>query len=147
MPDPDRTDTPPPDRAELITLLNRLGDPDDAAVLAAARELDRRLRAAGTRWEELLPGNPRPTGEEPPDGTIMGDFSDNGLDEPATRVPGGLAGDETLIAKLLSEYDLSTQTREDLEDMRAAIAEGEFTERDSRYLRDLLARLTGRTPD
>jgi hypothetical protein len=146
MPDPDRTEATPLDRAELLSLLERLGDPDDAAVLAAARELDGRLRATGTSWEELL-GNPRLSGAEPADGGVIGSFSDDDLDEPAIRAAGGLGDDEALIARLLSEHDLSAQTREDLEDMRAAMSEGEFTERDSRYLRDLLARLTGRTPD
>lgn len=139
-------DAAPLDRTELLALLARLGAPEDAEVLAAARELGRRLQETGTRWEDLLAPS-RPAGGHLPGGRIAGSFSDEDLEDPAFQPAGDIADDETLIARLLAEYDLSPQTREDLEDMRAAIPEGEFTERDSRYLRDLLARLTGRTPD
>ena len=42
------------DRDSFIALLNRLGDPDEAEALAAAREIDRRVRESGLTWSELL---------------------------------------------------------------------------------------------
>ncbi|HEV7369786.1 hypothetical protein [Arenibaculum sp.] len=118
------------DRDELIDLLERLGSPDDASALDAARLLDRTVREAGTTWAELLvsvddeTAVPVPSGREAP--------------PRSTPEPGSDLG---LIDHMLSTYDLTPQTRQDLEDMKADIAEGEFTDRDARYLRDLHARL------
>lgn len=117
------------DRDELIDLLERLGSPDDASVLDAARLLDRTVREAGTTWAELLvsvddeTAVPTPSGREAPH---------------LAPEPGS---DLELIDHMLSTYDLAPQTRQDLEDMKADIAEGEFTDRDARYVRDLHARL------
>jgi plasmid stabilization system protein ParE len=114
------------DRDELIDLLERLGSPEEAQALEAARLLDRRVREAGTSWAELL----APTGDAaaaPPDAEAKAEA------EPAS--------DLALIDHLLSAYELTPQTRQDLEDMKADIAAGEFTDRDARYLRDLRARL------
>jgi hypothetical protein len=55
-----------------------------------------------------------------------------------------------LIERLLADHDLSEDTRRELLDFRDDIAEGEFTEMDSRYLRNLEARLnrrSGSAPD
>jgi hypothetical protein len=48
------TGMPNLDRDSFIALLNRLGDPDEAEALAAAREIDRRVRESGLTWSELL---------------------------------------------------------------------------------------------
>ena len=42
------------DRAELLELLGRLGAPDDADVLAAARALHGKVSEAGLTWDTLL---------------------------------------------------------------------------------------------
>lgn len=117
-------------RDELIDLLERLGSPDDAQALEAARLLDRRIREAGTSWAELLAGADDDAAA--PEAAGLGTPPGPGP-EPAS--------DLALIDHMLSAYDLTPQTRQDLEDMKADIAEGEFTDRDARYLRDLRARL------
>lgn len=109
------------DRDELIDLLERLGSPDDAQALEAARLLDRRIQEADTSWAELLVS------------------TDDHAAAPALAPEP--ASDLALVDHILSTYDLTPQTRQDLEDMKADIAEGEFTDRDARYLRDLRARL------
>lgn len=48
------------DRDSFIALLDRLGDPDEAEVLATAREIDRRVRESGMTWSELLALPPPP---------------------------------------------------------------------------------------
>jgi len=42
------------DRDGLIALLDRLGSPDDAVALAAAREVDARLKREGLTWDAVL---------------------------------------------------------------------------------------------
>jgi hypothetical protein len=42
------------DRAEIVELLGRLGAPEQDTVVAAARELDRKVSEAGLTWDDLL---------------------------------------------------------------------------------------------
>jgi hypothetical protein len=51
------------DRDQFIGLLNQLGADGDADALAAAREIDRRVKASGAGWDALL--SP-PPGQAPP---------------------------------------------------------------------------------
>jgi hypothetical protein len=124
------------DRASFIGLLDRLGDPDDAAALAAAREIDRRMREAGVTWDGILV----PAAVEEPE---VGDGSLLVADEPVP-VAEGLEEDLTRIERLLTAYQLSAETRAELEDYRAEIQDGTFTDMDRRYLRDLEVRLAPR---
>ncbi len=124
------------DRTSFIGLLDRLGDPDDAAALAAAREIDRRLREAGVTWDGILV----PAAVEEPE---VGDGSLLVADEPVP-VAEGLEEDLTRIERLLTAYQLSAETRAELEDYRAEIQDGTFTDMDRRYLRDLEVRLAPR---
>lgn len=124
------------DRASFIGLLDRLGDPDDAAALAAAREIDRRMREAGVTWDGILV----PAAVEEPE---VGDGSLLVADAPVP-VAEGLEEDLTRIERLLTAYQLSAETRAELEDYRAEIQDGTFTDMDRRYLRDLEVRLAPR---
>ncbi len=124
------------DRTSFIGLLDRLGDPDAAAALAAAREIDRRLREAGVTWDGILV----PAAVEEPE---VGDGSLLVADEPVP-VAEGLEEDLTRIERLLTAYQLSAETRAELEDYRAEIQDGTFTDMDRRYLRDLEVRLAPR---
>jgi len=119
-------------RPSFIALLERLDDPDDAAVVAAAREIGRRLHEAGATWDDLLLA----AEDGAPD---TGAFVEPAtLDRPADAADDDLA----TIDRLLARPGLSEATRQELDDMRADIAGGEFTARDRRYLRDLEARLS-----
>ncbi len=124
------------DRASFIGLLDRLGDPDNATALAAAREIDRRMREAGVTWDGILV----PATVEEPE---VGDGSLLVADEPVP-VAEGLEEDLTRIERLLTVYQLSAETRAELEDYRAEIQDGTFTDMDRRYLRDLEVRLAPR---
>jgi hypothetical protein len=124
------------DRTSFIGLLDRLGDPDDATALAAAREIDRRMREAGVTWDGILV----PATVEEPE---VGDGSLLVADEPVP-VAEGLEEDLTRIERLLTAYQLSAETRAELEDYRAEIQDGTFTDMDRRYLRDLEVRLAPR---
>ena len=130
------------DRDSFIALLNRLGDPDEAEALAAAREIDRRVRESGLTWSELLVAPPSATSGENYD-DYRGAFTDDDpFDTTPPRPREGYASDTTLIEELLTNQDLTPETRQELLDFKSDIAEGEFTDMDAKYLRDLHARLS-----
>ncbi|MBM3598961.1 MAG: hypothetical protein FJX35_12145 [Alphaproteobacteria bacterium] len=115
------------DRTDFIRLLNQLGESDDARVIAAAREIDQRLKAASTTWETLLtsaPARPAPA---------------NDGSRPTSAADG--EDDTVLIDRLLANYSLSDDTRDMLAGFKDDIAHGEFTPSDRAYLRSLRDRL------
>ena len=123
------------DRARLIDLLGRLGAPDDAAVIAAARDLERLVRDAGTTWDALLRSDfeaAAPSDHQPAP-------ADGGADGAVSAAEMAEAG--RLIERLLARSGLSTETREDLEEMQRTIAAGRFDAMDNRYVRALARRL------
>lgn len=124
------------DRSSFIGLLDRLGDPDDAAALSAAREVARRLQEAGVTWDAILV----PAYTEEPE---VGTGSILAADAPVP-VADGLEEDLARIDRLLTAYELSTETRAELQDYRSEIQDGTFTDMDRRYLRDLEVRLAPR---
>jgi hypothetical protein len=122
------------DRQGFISLLERLGDPDDAAVVKSAREIHRVMQAEGISWDELLRASAEDE-DSPISGAVPVDPAL--LDEPANAAVEDLA----LIDALLARDALSETTRQEIEDMRADIQRGDFTARDRKYLQDLAARL------
>jgi hypothetical protein len=117
------------DRDSFIALLDKLGDPDDAMTLAAAREIHQRMTAANLKWSDLL---------LPPEDQDAGTpDADAPLDRPAPPV----GEDYALIDRLLARTSLSQDTREEIAGLRADIESGEFTARDRKYLQSLEARL------
>jgi hypothetical protein len=130
------------DRDSFISLLNRLGDPDEAEALAAAREIDRRVRESGLTWSELLVPPPSATDAKNYD-DYRGAFTDDDLFDMTPGRPRESYGSDTaLIEELLTNQDLTPETRQELIDFKSDIAEGEFTEMDAKYLRDLHTRLS-----
>lgn len=116
-------------RDDFIRLLSKLGDANDAEALAAAREVDRRVKASGTGWDGLLSPPPSQADDDAP--------------APARPLPPGEAADDAaLIDHLLAGRDINADTREILTDLKADIAEGNFTAADRKYLRSLRDRLT-----
>lgn len=140
------------DRAELISLLETLGSENDEEVLAAARVLDTKVAAAGTSWSVLLASG---IGLEDEDEYDDEDEDEAPEEDDDAEEPGGagsgLPADaaaknaETLalIDKLLSRGGHSNDLRRELEDYKTDIAEGEFTDRDHKYVRALYKRLSG----
>lgn len=121
----------PLDRDNVIRLLDRLGSDQDVDVLEAARELHAQINAADLDWDELLIAD---TSADP------ADTSD------ATEQPSGKTGKDgstlELIEELLAKPNRSDALREELEEYKADIANGEFHARDHQYVRSLHARLT-----
>lgn len=108
---------PNTDRASFLALLDRLGGTDDADVLAAAREANRRLAAAGLAWEDLL---------RPPTAPVI-----------------ELTGDDAeLIQRLLASPAVSATTKEELEGFKGDLAKGALDAIDRKYLHDLARRIS-----
>jgi len=108
---------PNTDRQSFLTLLDRLGGPDDADVLAAAREVSRRLAASGLGWEDLLHAPTAPVVE------LTGD-------------------DAALVAGLLARPSLSQATRDELMDFQQDLGRGALDPADRKYLHDLARRIS-----
>jgi hypothetical protein len=123
------------DRAELLELLGRLGAPDDASVLAAARALHGKISESGLTWDTLLQldadATDRGQDESPPEETSAS----------SERPSGGKAEVALLIERLLARTTISDALREELVDFKRAIADGSFDEMDAQYVRALAKRL------
>jgi hypothetical protein len=105
------------DRASFLALLERLGGPDDADILAAAREVTQRVAASGLDWEDLLRPPTAPVVE------ITGD-------------------DAALVDRLLSAPGVTEATREELRGFREDLAKGGLDPLDRKYLHDLARRIS-----
>jgi len=149
------------DRAGFIELLERLGGESDAEVLAAARELHRRIKAAELEWNDVVVRAPgaaaidRFEDYDDPDvdvrefeiRDVRGDHSFEEQDPVPPRLAAIYAEELHMIDSLLARANLSPETRRELLDLRADIAASEFQEMDRTYLRDLAARLEIRSRD
>ena len=125
------------DRAELLELLGRLGSPDDASVLAAARELHGKVSESGLTWDALLRLDPDATDDELPDSPP----EETAPEAPGERPSGGKAEVAFLIDRLLARKTISDTLREELVEFKRAIADGSFDEMDAQYVRALAKRL------
>ncbi len=128
------------DREELISLLETLGSENDEEALAAARVLDTKVTAAGSSWDELLSNFGAEAADEGAAAYELGDLGN--LDELPADAAAKNAESLALIEKLLAKADNSDEFRQELEDYKADIAAGEFTDGDHRYLRALCKRLS-----
>jgi hypothetical protein len=128
------------DRTGMIELLDRLGSESDETVLQAARELNRKLSEAGLTWDDLLRLDTE---------TSASDATHAPLDE-ASDAPSSTDGDASapdnaeaarLIDRLLARKAISDTLRDDLTELKAAIADGSFDAMDASYIRALAKRL------
>ena len=124
------------DRAEIVELLGRLGAEDNEAVLSAARELARKLSASGLRWDDVVRAS-----------LVGAAGAGEAVEPPASARDEVEAGELTaaeaakLVDALLARKTLSDTTREDLVEMKRAIADGRLDAMDTRYIRALAKRL------
>jgi hypothetical protein len=122
-------------RSQLIGLLDSLGADADETALAAARELHRTVVESGQTWDDLLLSD-----ESEPDDEVAPEEGED-RDEVVEPVGTDRQEDVAIIDGLLSRTDMFEFTRLELTDLKRGIAEGTFTEDDSRYLRALAKRL------
>lgn len=152
------------DRAQFIELLRTLGEEEDEAVLTAARDIHAKMTVAGVDWDDLLVPEHSDEPEEDDD-DYEDDYEDDAdLDEDEDEQDDDLDDDDedydddeddederaltdeekaealSLITRLLDK-GVSADTKEELEEYKQDIDEGEFAAMDLRYLRSLSKRL------
>lgn len=128
------------DRDQLIATLDRLGSPEDADALAAARAADAMLKQENLTWDALIA---RP-GDAAPDLDDAGDDAPGHVhagDDAAAAPVGDTAEDMAEIDRLLALSTLSEDTRAMLEDLKSDAKEGVFSAADRRYVQGLQRRL------
>jgi hypothetical protein len=125
------------DRAELLELLGRLGAPDDASVLAAARALHGKISESGLTWDTILQLDADASGRAQDESLA----EESSSDAPGERPSGGKAEVASLIERLLARTTISDTLREELVDFKRAIADGSFDDMDAQYVRALAKRL------
>jgi hypothetical protein len=130
------------DRAELISLLESLGSENDEEVLAAARVLDTKVSAAGTSWSVLLAAGIGAGQDAAAANSNASEADDDALDAPPQDSAELTAQSLALVDKLLARAGHSADFRQELEDYKADIVAGEFTDGDHSYLRALYKRLS-----
>ena len=141
----------PLERDKVIDLLDRLGSEQDEDVLKAARALHSQITRAGIGWQDLLVGDEGAVQSAPDvddetdneDEFVRGDPDDED-DIPETAV--NFSHDESktpaLIDKLLARGGNSEMLREELEEYKSDLANGDFEPSDHRYIQALYARLS-----
>ncbi len=144
--------TEPLERENVIELLNRLGSDRDEDVLEAARQVHAQITVGGMTWEELLVPD-MAAGDD----VEYRDTEAETLEAPAETLeapaetleaPAETAKKDAdslaLIGELLARPGISEDLREDLENYKTNIAEGEFEKADRRYVRAVHERLSKR---
>jgi len=121
----------PLDRDDVIRLLDKLGSDQDEDVLEAARELHAQVNAAALDWDELLIAD-----------TSGAPVDTSDAVEPSAGKTGKDGSTLELIEELLAKPSRSDALREELEEYKTDIANGEFNARDHQYVRSLYGRLT-----
>ena len=150
------------DRAQFIELLRTLGEEEDEAVLTAARDIHAKMTVAGVDWDDLLvpehPDEPEEDDEDYEDDyeddadldddedEQDDDLDDDDEDDEDNEDERALSDEEkaealSLITRLLDK-GVSADTKEELEEYKQDIDEGEFAAMDLRYLRALHKRLS-----
>jgi hypothetical protein len=135
------------DRDNIIRLLNQLGSDNDEEIMTSARALHTQVSDANVDWNDLLVGLSEPetetepetepeteTDEDPQENEVSGDNNKGKTlnDSEATKI----------IDKLLSNTYISEYLKEELEDYKIDIAEGELEASDRSYLISLNKRLS-----
>lgn len=127
------------DRPSFVALLNALGSAKDEDALAAAREINRRVKEAAITWDDLLKPATGDSAAARDDDDDARDADAGGGDECANAEQA--AGDLALINELLASDAISEGTRSDLKDFVDDIAHKRLRAADSRYVRSLHKRL------
>tara|TARA_E500000331_G_C16994245_1_gene599144 strand:- start:135 stop:578 length:444 start_codon:yes stop_codon:yes gene_type:complete len=138
-------------RDKVIDLLERLGSEQDEDALAAARALHSQITGAGMGWQDLLVGDEGAAQSAPDvdadsdneDDFVRGDTADeDDTHEPAVNFSHDESKTPALIDKLLARGGNSEMLREELEEYKSDLANGDFEPSDHRYIQALYARLS-----
>lgn len=147
------------DRDKFIELLGKLGEEKDEEVLSAARDLHAQVTVAQLSWDDLLvpdqideiveqgdENNDEPTDKADPQEVENVSNGKKGSDISDEENENTLTEDEklealSLIEKILS-MEVSKDTKDEVEEYKRDIEDGDFVQMDLRYLRAFHKRLS-----
>ena len=145
-------------RQKFIDLLNKLGDPNDDEVIAAARDLHAQVVVSGLTWDDLLFPEEEEEKEEEEEEEKEEEAEEEeaeeeeeeaeeeeGEEKKEEKEEPPLSEEEEKEALSLinqiSELGVSAETKKELEEYKIDIKEGEFEKMDLKYLQALHKRL------
>ncbi len=150
------------DRDVFMKICDRMMVDDDAEALGAAREIRAKLIAAGLTWDDILAppdGAPEVEDEEDEEEDVVAATNkiDDAIEEDDEEVeeivedsvdavdakdePGANSEALATIKRLLERSDISASLREELEEYKVDIDDGEFDAGDRKYIEALAGRL------
>ena len=121
------------ERQKFIDLLNKLGDPNDDEVIAAARDLHAQVVVSGLTWDDFLFPEEEEEEEEEEEAEAE-EEEEPPLSEEEEK-------EALSLINQISELGVSAETKEELEEYKIDIKEGEFEKMDLKYLQALHKRL------
>ena len=137
------------ERDDFIALLEKLKSEDEAEVLAAVRDLNAKMTVAGVTWDDLLMSqddaandyqvDDEPDDEDSPDDEEDGDEED---DDELNPLSDEEKQEATGLISAIGEMEISEATKQELEEYKDDLEQGEFEQMDLRYLRALKSRLS-----
>ncbi|MBM3564533.1 MAG: hypothetical protein FJX42_00260 [Alphaproteobacteria bacterium] len=125
-------------RPSFIALLQRLDGADDASVLAAAREISRRMKDGSVDWDDVLVRAGAGGGDGDAAADESGESDESGA---ASLSDADRAAARAEIAALMGKDGVGDQTKDDLKDLLGDLDRGDFGPSDLRYVRALAARV------
>jgi hypothetical protein len=136
------------DRENIIRLLNQLGSDNDEEVMTSARALNAQVKGADADWNDLLVSEDEPE-PEPEKAEQAEEPKQEEPKQEEKRVNKNTNGQELsdtdaikIIDKIISKENISEYLKEELEDYKRDISEGEFEASDRSYLISLNKRLS-----
>ncbi|MBT3989498.1 MAG: hypothetical protein HON14_15605 [Rhodospirillaceae bacterium] len=137
------------ERDDFIVLLEQLKSDEDADILAAVRDINAKMTVAGVTWDDLLMSqddaandyqvDDEPDDEDSPDDEEDGDEED---DDELNPLSDEEKQEATGLISAIGEMEISEATKQELEEYKDDLEQGEFEQMDLRYLRALKSRLS-----
>ncbi len=135
------------ERDDFLALLERLNSEEEADILSAVRDINAKMTVAGVTWDDLLASQEAAADDYdddlPDDEDDEADEAD-GAEDDEDVVPLSDAEKQEAESLIVSigGMEISEATKQELEEYKTDLKEGEFELMDLRYLRALKARLS-----
>ena len=130
------------ERDDFLALLEKLKSDENSEILTAVRDINDKMSVAGVSWDNLLISQ----GEDKVNHSDLEDDYENEDQEIKDDNLEPLSDEESKEAlsliKAISNLKISAATKQELDEYKEDLKEGEFEKMDLRYLRALKARLS-----
>jgi len=133
------------ERGDFLALLEKLKSEEDDEVLGVVRDINAKMTVAGVSWDDLLISQDE-TQEDSADDDKVEDGQESGRENVSDDNSEPLNDEERQEAENLINaikgMKVSEATKQEIDEYRDDLREGEFEQMDLRYLRALKARLS-----